>query len=426
MLVLVVAGASGAAADAGGNMVVTEDDTVIDGAVVNGYILVKADRVTIRNSVVRYGGAHAVRVFPGAEGTLIETSRVECRAPQTNGIVFGNYTARDVHVTGCRQGFLHSPAAPATIVGSTWNGEQVDAEVGAAAPQVPGSVPKDRVRRPAARRASRAPRPMRRTGAGRDGDGAGRGGGGAGRGRDARAVEHRRAGRYAASRSGPLDLTRNGQVINGLDIVGCVTVSAANVVIRNSRISCDGRYSIRTFNTARNLVVESSEIDGQGGNEAAVCCGNYTLRRVEIRNVIDGPRLGDNVLIEDSWIHHLTRRPGSHNDTLQTTGATKIVVRNNRLDAYNPDTRDPMNACLMIGSTTAPLVADLLYEGNYCNGGNYSIGVRADLKARDLVFRNNTFGRDHRYGVIQKPGQAGLRWDRASNIYADNRQPVAR
>ena len=226
------------------------------------------------------------------------------------------------------------------------------------------------------------------------------------------------------TRSGSLNLTRDGQVVSGLDIVGCVTVSAANVKIRNSRISCGGQYSIRTFNTARNLIVEDTEIDGQGRNEAAVCCGNYTLRRVEVRNVIDGPRLGGNVLVENSWIHHLKRRPGSHNDTLQTTGATNIVVRNNRLDAYNPDTRDPMNACLMIGSTTAPIVADLLYEGNHCNGGNFSIGVRADLNARDLVFRNNTFGRDHRYGVIQKPGQAGLRWDRASNIYADNRQPV--
>ena len=426
MLVLVVAGASGAAADAGGNMVVTEDGTVVDGAVVNGYILVKADRVTIRNSVVRYGGAHAVRVFPGAEGTLIETSRVECRAPRTNGIVFGNYTARDVHVTGCRQGFLRSPAAPATIIGSTWNGEQVDAEVGAAAPQVPGSVPKDRAAAPGG--ASGEPRTEADAPAEQGGTATEQGEAAAGPAVAAMPGPSNTGVPDGTQlrRSGPLDLTRNGQVINGLDIVGCVTVSAANVVIRNSRISCDGRYSIRTFNTARNLVVESSEIDGRGGNEAAVCCGNYTLRRVEIRNVIDGPRLGDNVLIEDSWIHHLTRRPGSHNDTLQTTGATRIVVRNNRLDAYNPNTRDPMNACLMIGSTTAPLVADLLYEGNYCNGGNYSIGVRADLKARDLVFRNNTFGRDHRYGVIQKPGQAGLRWDRSSNTYADNRQPVAR
>ena len=130
VLVLAVTGTAGAAADAGGNMVVTEDGTVIDGAVVNGYILVKADRVTIRNSVVRYGGAHAVRVFPDAEGTLIEKSRVECRAARTNGVVFGNYTARDVHVQGCRQGFLHSAQAPATIVDSTWNGATADVRAG--------------------------------------------------------------------------------------------------------------------------------------------------------------------------------------------------------------------------------------------------------------------------------------------------------
>jgi len=223
-------------------------------------------------------------------------------------------------------------------------------------------------------------------------------------------------------RSGSITVEKDGQVIDGLDIQGCVLVTADNVVIRRSRIRCADKYSIRTLN-ATNLLVEDVEIDGRGMNEAAVCCANYTLRRLDISNVIDGPRLADNTVIEDSWIHHLHRRAGSHNDTLQTTGATNVTIRRNALEAFHPDNDDPMNACLMIGSTTGPVVANLIFEGNYCNGGNYSIGIRRDLNASNVQIRNNTFGRDHRYGVVAEP-HPGVIWDTASNIYLDDLRPV--
>lgn len=223
-------------------------------------------------------------------------------------------------------------------------------------------------------------------------------------------------------RSGSIKVETDGQVIDGLDIVGCVLVSADDVVIRRSRIRCTDKYSIRTLD-ASNLLVEDVEIDGGGVNEAAVCCANYTLRRLDISNVIDGPRLADNTVVEDSWIHHLHRRAGSHNDTLQTTGATNMTIRRNALEAYHPGNDDPMNACLMIGSTTGPVVANLIFENNYCNGGNYSIGIRRDLNASNIRIRHNTFGRDHRYGVIAVP-HPGVIWDEPSNIYLDNLRPV--
>lgn len=222
--------------------------------------------------------------------------------------------------------------------------------------------------------------------------------------------------------SGSITVTTDGEVIDGLDIDGCVLVSADNVVIRRSRISCGDRYSIRTRD-ASNLLVEDVEIDGRGANEAAVCCANYTLRRVDISNAIDGPRLADNTVVEDSWIHHLHRRANSHNDTLQTTGASNIIVRRNALEAYHPEIDDPMNACLMIGSTTGPIVANLVFEGNYCNGGAYSIGIRHDLNASNIQIRENTFGRDHAFGVVAVP-HPGVHWDVPSNIYLDDLRPV--
>ncbi|MGI5214568.1 hypothetical protein [Plantactinospora sp. CA-290183] len=413
-LAIIVAGIGVAVASSGdGSMTITRDGTVLDGREIDGYVHIKANNITIRNTTVRYGGAHAVRIFDGFDGTLVENTKIQCTRARTNGLVFGNYTARGVHVTGCRNGFMHSSLAPATIVDSTWNGVPVAA--GSLPPAEPEPSPTP-VATPSASPSAARPRPTPS------------GTGAAPRvptsfpGADDTGVP---AG-TALVASGSITVRQDGQVLSGLDITGCVTVRARNVVLRKSRITCAGLYSIRTEDSARNLLVEDVEINGGGRNSAAVCCGDYTLRRVDISNVIDGPRLGDNVVIEDSWVHHLTRRPGSHNDALQTTGASDIVVRGNTLEAYNPRTRDPFNACLMIGSTTGPVVSNLIFEQNYCNGGNYSIGVREDTNASNIRVRSNVFGRDHRYGVIARHTQDGINWDRATNVYADNRRPVVR
>lgn len=415
---IILAGLGVAFAGSGDESVtITKAGTVLEGRKINGYVHIKADDVTIRNTAVRYGGAHAIRIFEGVSGALIENTSIQCTEPQTNGLVFGNYTARKVRVTGCRFGFMHSPDAPATIIDSTWNGEPVaagdlpdeheepaGAEPGPTPDATPDGTPTSGAKPGGEATKTTAPNlaiPTSFPGPDNTGVPAG----------------------TKLKASGSLKLAEDGAVVSGLDITGCVTVTARNVVIRKSRITCDSNYSIRT-DGADNLLVEDVEIDGMGRNSAAVCCGEYTLRRVDISNVIDGPRLGSNVVVEDSWIHHLKRQPGSHNDTLQTTGASNIVVRGNSLEAYNPVTRDPFNACLMIGSTTGPVVENLLFEGNYCNGGNYSIGVRTDLNAVNIRLRANVFGRNYRYGVIARPTQRGITWDRATNLFVDTRRPV--
>ena len=225
--------------------------------------------------------------------------------------------------------------------------------------------------------------------------------------------------------SGSLTLRTDGQVVTNLNITGCVSVHARNVIIRKSRISCSSTtFSVLTYDTAVNLVLEDVEINGMNRNSTAVCCSNYTLRRVNIYNVIDGPRLTNNTTIVDSWVHDLYRVDASHNDTLQTTGGNNITIRHNRLEPYRASTGDPFNACLMIGSTTAPAVTNLIFTDNYCNGGNWSIGVRTDLVASNVSFRNNKYGRDYRYGIIARPNQAGIIWERTTNVWFDTGLPV--
>lgn len=228
------------------------------------------------------------------------------------------------------------------------------------------------------------------------------------------------AGVRLASTDG-MTVTEDGTVLDGLDIDGCVQVRADDVVLRRSRIRCDERYAIRLYDVS-GLVVEDVEIDGAGVVGVAVCCGGYTLRRVNIHDVVDGPRLGDQVVITDSIVHRLERAEGSHNDTLQSTGGSGVVVRSNTLLAWRPDTNDPFNASLQLGSEQAERLAGVVVEGNYMNGGNYTVNVRPDTEATHVVLRNNLFGRDHRYGATRALPD-GVLWG-GGNVYVDNGAPV--
>ncbi|SDZ19720.1 hypothetical protein SAMN05421684_3397 [Asanoa ishikariensis] len=418
----------GVAVAKSGSVTVTKAGTVIDGQTINGYVYVKADNVTIRNTTIRYGGYHSLRVYEGFNGTRIEDTKIFCESSKTNGIVFGNYTATRVTLTGCRNGFMFSDAAPATIVDSTWNGQKVNVEAGEALPSAPINPAPTATPTPTAVPTPTAtptvkpsPKPTKPA------DPPPAAGGGQGPGIPSSFPGPDNTGvpdGTTLKASGGLNLAKAGQVVSGLDIKGCVTVTAKNVTIRNSKISCGSNYSIKVSDASANLLVENVTIDGQGKNSATVCCGGYTLKKVEIFNTIDGPRLSDNSQVIDSWIHHLTRASGSHNDAMQTTAGKNIVVRHNTIEAYNPNTKDPFNACLMIGSTTGPSVTNLVFEQNFCNGGNYSIGVREDLNGSGIVFRDNLFGRDFRYGVIARPTQTGISWQNSTNLFADNRKPV--
>ncbi|WP_158274511.1 right-handed parallel beta-helix repeat-containing protein [Cellulomonas sp. WB94] len=217
-------------------------------------------------------------------------------------------------------------------------------------------------------------------------------------------------------------MSKDGAVIDGLDIAGTVTVTADDVVIRNTRIRNTGHYPVRLLGAA-NLLIEDSEIDGQGKGDAAVAFNHYTLRRVNIHDVVDGPRIaGDDVTIEDSYVHALVGVNGSHTDALQIVGGRRIVVRGNNLQAYDDQTGQS-NAAVMLGEEDSP-VRDCLIEDNLLNGGNYTVNAGGGgTRGAQCVFRDNRFGRDARYGARANLGPA-IVWDR-SNAWLDSGRPIS-
>lgn len=225
--------------------------------------------------------------------------------------------------------------------------------------------------------------------------------------------------------SGPLRITEDGAVIDGLDVDGCVTVLADDVTIRDTRIRCDDakkKLVVSVGDRARNLLIESSEIDGRGKLEVGVGWSRYTLRRVDVHGVVDGARFGHGVTIEDSWIHDMARIGSLHSDALQTTSASDVVIRGNVLDPTSTKDGDRNNAGLMLGSETgSKQVRDVLVERNLIAGGNYALNVRGDIDAEGLVIRDNVFGDGSRYGAVLAPGSVPLG---EGNVMATSGGPV--
>lgn len=221
--------------------------------------------------------------------------------------------------------------------------------------------------------------------------------------------------------SASITVSKDGTVIDGLDITGTVTVTADDVVIRNTRIRNTGHYPVRVVG-ASNLVIEDSEIDGQGKGDAAVAFNHYTLRRVNIHDVAEGPRIaGGDVTIEDSYVHALVQVGDNHTDAVQIVGGQRIVVRGNNLQAYDVRTGQA-NAAVMLGEEDSP-VRDCLIEQNLLNGGNYTVNAGGGgTRGAQCVFRDNRFGRDARYGARANLGP-GIVWN-SSNAWLDSGRPI--
>jgi Right handed beta helix region len=381
-----------------GKLTITKDNTVIDARDISGPIYIKANNVTIRNSRVTYGGDYLIRIYAGFKNATIEDTELVCpKDTKGSAIAFGRYVADGVDVTGCKNAFL-TTGGDVKVTNSLWNGEKVEISVGrhsgaqpmptttvaTAMPPAAGETPLPTTTAP--------PRPTTTAPAalpsGTPADSSGF--------PDSSTTGVKPGVNLAPS--GSITVTEPGKVLENLHITGTVTIEADNVTIRNTLIDNTSTYPIRHTNGNKNLLVEDVEINGNGQGNVAVYGGSYTLRRVDIHHTLDGPRIeGNDVLIEDSYVHHLHRIPDGHHDTIQIRRGINVTIRGNNLQPYNPDTNDPMNAAIQVGSLNGP-TGEVLVENNLMNGGNYTVNA-SKSEGNTFTFRNNTFGTNARYGI---------------------------
>ncbi|MEO1060902.1 MAG: right-handed parallel beta-helix repeat-containing protein [Actinomycetota bacterium] len=195
----------------------------------------------------------------------------------------------------------------------------------------------------------------------------------------------------ALTPSGSITVREDGAVIEGLDVTGTITVRADDVTIRNVRVSSSASHLIR--NHGDNLLIEDVTLVGQQPCSAGVGFTNYTARRVDVSGCADGLKANGNVLVEDSYIHDLRKWAGTHNDGIQSTGGSNIVVRNNTIQGAF---RDSVSGVKFTSEFNH--LSNVTIEGNLFSGGNYTIyltkkpGMRAptDIRIADNVFVEGT------------------------------------
>ena len=226
-----------------------------------------------------------------------------------------------------------------------------------------------------------------------------------------------------------LEITQDGTVVEGLDVHGRVIIAANDVVLRNTRVRTDtSTYPIHVTDGATGVLIEDVEVDNMGGTGIGILISSdssATIRRADVHSAEDGIRIqGDEVVIEDSYVHDLQRQEGGHHDAIQIRSGDDITLRGNTLLPFVESTADPMNAALQIGSLLGDdQVSRLRVIDNYMNGGNYTINGGGDDVVDSAVYSGNRFGRDFRYGVAGNLG-ATSSWDE-SNVWDDNGEPAS-
>jgi hypothetical protein len=223
--------------------------------------------------------------------------------------------------------------------------------------------------------------------------------------------------------TGDLTLKTPDEVVDGLLVRGCVTVSAPRVTIKNSQIQCRRPDTDRAVvgvpgaDGYKGLVIEDTELDGGGIVDIGVDVTGVTLRRVNIHHFNDGVRIGSNILIEDSWVHDMTRIGELHADAIQGISAKNVVIRGNTLDPTNAQTGDLGNSAIQLGSETGTrMSSNVVIEDNVMDGGNYALNISGAITAEDFTVRGNSFGRTSRYGPIVTPTRVPIGED---NIMLD-------
>jgi hypothetical protein len=228
-----------------------------------------------------------------------------------------------------------------------------------------------------------------------------------------------RAGVPAGSKlraSGPLVVTRAGATVEGLDIDGPLEIRAARVTVRGCRVRCGPYWGVRILDGNQGTLLEDSEIAPvtPGGQDGIRGEAGFTARRLDIHGTADGIKAGGGTTIAGCWVHDLANRPGDHADAVQIVVGDSIALLGNRLDGAG-------NAAVMASTELGP-IRGLRIEGNWLDGGNYTLMIRGGPGGNPtgVSIRGNRFGRGAQYGPAAIDGT----FAQSGNVWSDGKALV--
>ncbi|MCB5273759.1 hypothetical protein BJG92_01283 [Arthrobacter sp. SO5] len=260
-----------------------------------------------------------------------------------------------------------------------------------------------------------------------------------------------------------LIITKDGTLLEGLDIWGDIKIRAAQVTIRNCRLR--GGLQIPANNTGIvdatdagvvGLLVEDSTIAPERPSyfRDGIVGHDYTARRNNIYGSNDGlgifSRPGGtpaaNVVAEGNYIHDLSyfsndpaHADGTHNDGIQVQGGENIRITGNHVIAST--VRGPgskasahgkhASAAILLQQNVARL-SGVVVDNNWLDGGQSSIVIdNADYPAIAVTVRANKLGRNQfdfgnnsKYPVRIIDCRASTVTGLATNVWADTLEPL--
>jgi len=195
-----------------------------------------------------------------------------------------------------------------------------------------------------------------------------------------------------------------GATLANLDIRGCVVVNAANVTIRNVKVSGCGDY-VRVRSNGGNLTLVDVEVDCGGGYGMGVGFRGYTLVRADIHNCENGGHIDGAVTVRDSWIHDLGGGADGHFDGFQFgQGAAAVTIEHNVI--ANP--HDQTSAIIMWDEGD-PQNRDVMIRNNLLAGGGYTLYCGRSGTAVNVVVTGNRFV-PGQYSYSDACGSGGEVW----------------
>jgi hypothetical protein len=221
--------------------------------------------------------------------------------------------------------------------------------------------------------------------------------------------------------TGPSTITTASTVIDSKRITSCLDIKANNVTIKRSLISGNCFFNVLNDSGNTGLVLSDVEIDGGNARADGAAIGgrSYTCLRCDIHGTGDGVKLGDNVTVQDSWIHDLYGANDSHNDGMQASDGSNIRVLHNTI---TPVYRGSTSA-IIIKADFGP-ISDLTFDGNLVGGGAWTVYAGAGygsgipdatgVKITNNQFTTAYFAKSGAFGPITNTGSgvtvAGNTW----------------
>jgi hypothetical protein len=206
--------------------------------------------------------------------------------------------------------------------------------------------------------------------------------------------------------NGDQTFATSNQVVSGMDIHGFVRITGKNVTIKNSiirggsRSGCSDTGVLRIDNGG-SATVQDTEISPSAPNACldGIWASNATLVRMNIHGSVDGIKAGNNLTLQDSWVHDLSwfasdpNQGGgeTHNDDVQTLGNQHITLRHNTMSA---GTRG--NAAYQVTQDNGTPSTDLHIDGNWIDGGGCMLNFAhkgGPTPMTGIFVTNNRFGR---------------------------------